>query len=156
MNTAQNLFALGISIALVSGAAAFGALFPPGEWYGALEKPPFNPPAWVFGPAWTILYALMAVAAWLIWLRRDVQPVAVALGAYALQLVLNAAWSAIFFGAHAMGWAFAELCVLWVCIAAAIALFWRVRPVAGVLLLPYIAWVTFAGILNFTIWRLNG
>lgn len=133
-------------------APLLGAGATPGAWYAALNKPAWNPPAWIFGPAWTVLYSLMAVAAWLVWKRVGWQR---PLMLYFIQLALNAAWSPIFFGAHALGWALAEIVVLWV----AILLTWRSfhhfhRP-AGWLFLPYLAWVTFAAFLNFTLWQLN-
>lgn len=125
----------------------------PGEWYAALIKPAWNPPAWVFGPAWTLLYILMAVAAWLVWKRAGFsRPLAF----YFLQLALNAAWTPIFFGAHQLGWALAEIVVLWTLILLTLLSFRRVSPVAGWLFVPYLAWVSFATFLNFTLWRLNG
>ncbi len=125
----------------------------PGEWYAALIKPGWNPPAWVFGPAWTLLYTLMAVAAWLVWKRVGFsRPLAY----YFAQLALNAAWTPIFFGAHQLGWALAEIVVLWTLILLTLLSFRRVSPVAGWLFVPYLAWVSFATFLNFTLWRLNG
>ncbi len=134
-------------------AAATGALTGmPGPWYEALQKPAWNPPSWVFGPAWTLLYIMMAVAAWLVWKRAGFgRP----LWLYFSQLVLNAAWTPLFFGAHALGWAFAELVVLWVAIALTWQSFRKVNPIAGWLFVPYLAWVTFAASLNFEVWRLN-
>lgn len=131
-----------------------GNLFQPGAWYDGLEKPPWNPPSWVFGPVWTVLYVLMGVAAWLVWdrYRADARG---ALALFVTQLVFNAGWSAVFFGLQAPGLAFAWIVVLWLLIAATIGAFWRRRPLAGALLLPYIAWVSFAAVLNYTIWRLN-
>lgn len=124
----------------------------PGEWYAALVKPEWNPPAWVFGPAWTLLYTLMAVAAWLVWKRTSFsRPLAF----YFIQLALNAAWTPIFFGAHQLGWALAEIVVLWCAILLTLLSFRRVSPAAGWLFVPYLAWVSFATFLNFTLWRLN-
>ncbi len=124
----------------------------PGAWYEGLNKPVWNPPAWVFGPAWTTLYALMAVAAWLVW-RQDGwrRPLLLYFG----QLALNAAWTPIFFGAHTMGWALVEIVMLWVAILLTMRSFHRVDRTAGWMFAPYLAWVTFATILNFTLWRLN-
>ena len=138
------------------GAAAIGAQFTPGEWYSALEKPSWNPPAWVFGPVWTLLYTLMAIAGWLVW-KADAPAAArrMALTAFAIQLALNAAWSWLFFGLHRPGVAFAEIVTLWLAILATTLLFRRIRPSAAALLLPYLAWVAFAAVLNFTLWRLN-
>lgn len=125
-------------------------------WYAALVKPAISPPNWVFGPVWTTLYILMAVAAWLVYLKGWEHPgVKAALAVYALQLVLNALWSYIFFGMHALGAAFVELVVLWLSIAATMYLFYAIAPLAAALLVPYLAWVSFAGCLNYLLWTLN-
>lgn len=144
-----------VSILLVAGAAAFGSQYGAGEWYRALHKPAFTPPAWVFGPVWSLLYLGMAVAAWLVWLRRQQAPVAAPLAVYLMQLLLNALWSWIFFGQHALGWAFAEILLLDAAILATVILFWRVRALSGALLIPYVCWVSFAAILNYALWRMN-
>ena len=124
----------------------------PGAWYAALIKPAWNPPSWIFGPAWTLLYTLMAVAAWLVWKRVGFsRPLAF----YFVQLALNAAWTPIFFGAHQLGWALIEILIMWIMILLTLLSFRRVTPSAGWLFLPYIAWVSFATVLNFTLWRLN-
>lgn len=123
------------------------------EWYPTLTKPTWNPPAWVFAPVWTTLYVLMALAAWMAWRRGPVAKSALQL--FIVQLALNVAWSFIFFGAHNPGLAFAEIIVLWLAIIATARAFWRLSPPAGLLMLPYIAWVSFAAVLNFTVWRLN-
>ncbi len=132
--------------------AGFAAQFEPGAWYQEIRKPGFTPPSWVFGPAWTLLYTAMAVAAWMVWR-------AVGWGAelalWALQLALNGAWSWLFFGLHQPSLALAEIVLLWLAIAATLAAFWRVRLAAGVLLVPYLAWVSFAAMLNASIWLLN-
>jgi tryptophan-rich sensory protein len=151
--------ALLVLVLITAAAAAIGSLATVESlpvWYPALAKPAWNPPAWVFGPVWTVLYLMMAVAAWLVWLRREECEVVPALGAYLLQLTLNACWSLIFFGLHEPGWAFGEIVVLWVAIAITLRAFWRVTPAAGWLFVPYLAWVTFAAVLNFTLWRMNG
>jgi translocator protein len=147
-------------LALPLAAGAFGALFQPGEWYAALRKPAWNPPSWVFGPVWTTLYILMGIAAWLVWESRGAAVAAArthrtALTLFLVQLVFNAAWSWWFFGLQAPGLAFGWIVLLWLLIVATVVAFWRVRAMAGVLLLPYLAWVTFAAVLNFTLWRLN-
>ncbi len=124
----------------------------PGAWYLALDKPAWNPPAWLFGPAWTLLYTLMAVAAWLVWKRVGfTRP----LGFYFVQLALNAAWTPIFFRAHQLGWALIEIVALWIAILATLLSFRRVNTAAGWLFVPYLAWVTFATVLNFTLWKMN-
>ena len=132
-----------------------GHLCFPDGWYAALHKPSWNPPAWVFGPAWSLLYILMAVAAWLVWREGGWKTQGRALGLFLLQWLLNALWTPLFFGMHRPGLAFAENVILWLVLAATLASFWRVRKVAGVLLVPYLAWVSFAAALNFTVWRLN-
>jgi tryptophan-rich sensory protein len=124
----------------------------PGAWYAALTKPSWNPPAWIFGPAWTLLYTLMAVAAWLVWKRDGWRR---PLMMYFVQLTLNAAWTPLFFGAHQLGWALVEISVLWIAILLTMLAFHRVNKAAGWLFAPYLAWVTFATFLNFTLWRLN-
>jgi len=126
------------------------------NWYAALTKPSWNPPNWVFGPVWTILYLMMAIAAWLVWRRKgSVAAAAVPLALFAVQLLLNALWSYLFFGLHRPDLAFAEIVLLWAAILATMLAFRRAVPLAGWLLLPYLLWVTFAAFLNFTIWRLN-
>jgi translocator protein len=140
----------------VSFVPAFaGRWFQPGAWYAALEQPSWAPPDWVFGPVWTALYFSMGLAAWLVWRRRGLDAPWGAHGIYAVQLVLNGMWSWIFFGLQRPGLAFAEILVLWLAIVATVVAFGRVRPLAGGLLLPYLAWVSFAAALNGTIWRLN-
>lgn len=124
----------------------------PGEWYAALNKPSWNPPPWIFGPAWTLLYTLMAVAAWLVWKKAGFSRPLVF---YFVQLSLNAAWTPVFFGAHAMGLALIVIVVLWVAILMTLLNFWRISHAVGWLIVPYLAWVTFATALNFTLWKLN-
>jgi tryptophan-rich sensory protein len=142
-------------VLLCFAAAAFGGLFPPGEWYASLKKPSWNPPGWVFGPVWTALYAMMAVAAWLVWKRGGWAAQRRLLMLFLAQLILNAAWTPLFFGLHRPGLAFAEIVLLWLAIAATLAAFRPVNRVAAWLLAPYLAWVSFAAGLNFTLWRLN-
>lgn len=124
-------------------------------WYPTLNKPAFNPPSWVFGPVWTILYALMGVALYLAWQRRDRPGGSVALGLFAVQLVLNAAWTLTFFGARSIVGGLVVIVVLWVAIVGTIVAFWRLDRRAGALLVPYLAWVSFAALLNGAIWQLN-
>ena len=132
-----------------------GGLFLPGEWYARLQKPTWNPPNWIFGPVWSVLYTVMAVAVWLVWKRGGFAGQRTALLCFLMQLLFNALWSPLFFGLEQPGWAFAELSLLWLALLATVTAFWKARPLAGVMLLPYLDWVTFAGALNFTIWRLN-
>jgi tryptophan-rich sensory protein len=139
-------------------AAAVGAALTStsvGDWYPTLAKPRWTPPAWLFGPVWTTLYLLMGIAAWLIWQRSGWSSGAWPLGLFAVQLLLNVFWSAIFFGLRSPGWAFAEILVLWLAILATVLSFWRRSVMAALLLLPYWTWTTFAAVLNFTIWRMN-
>lgn len=124
-------------------------------WYAGLRKPTWTPPAWLFGPVWTALYVAMAVAGWLIWHRAGWQDGRLALTLFALQLVLNGAWSFIFFKFHRVGWAFVDIVVLWVAIAATIVTFAAVSQVSSLLLVPYLVWVSYAGALNLAIWRMN-
>jgi tryptophan-rich sensory protein len=149
--------ALGVSLAVCFAAAGLGSLFTRASvssWYQTLAKPSYAPPDWVFGPVWSLLYAMMAVAAWLVW-RQGAATAGSALRLFALQLALNVAWSALFFGLRLPGWAAVELAALWLAIAATAAAFARRSPAAAGLLVPYLAWVAFAGVLNFGIWRLN-
>ena len=148
----RNALTLAVFIVATFCAPLAGIWSLPGAWYAALVKPAWNPPAWIFGPAWTVLYTLMAVAAWLVW-RRDGWKLPLML--YFLQLVLNAAWTPIFFGAHELGWALIEILALWIAILLTLLSFRRVSTPAAWLLAPYLAWVTFATALNFTLWRLN-
>jgi translocator protein len=125
-------------------------------WYRELRKPAFNPPDWLFGPVWTVLYIMMGVALFLVIREGFKTPgVRAAFAVFAVQLVLNITWSALFFGLKSPGAAFAEIVVLWAAIAATIALFKPISTAAAALLIPYILWVTFAAALNFAIWRLN-
>ncbi len=134
-------------------AAALGALFPPGPWYAELVKPGWTPPAWLFGPVWTVLYALIAVSGWLLWKSRGRSMTPLVL--WGVQLLLNALWSWIFFGMRAPGAALVEIVILWMAIAATVAAAFRSCPPAAWLLLPYLAWVGFAAVLNAAIWYLN-
>jgi tryptophan-rich sensory protein len=127
----------------------------PNAWYEQLRKPWFNPPAWVFGPVWTVLYACMGVAAWRVWRARGLRGAAGALGLFLVQLALNAAWTPIFFGLRRPGLALAEIVAMWAAIAATTWRFFRTEAAAGWLMAPYLAWVTFAVVLNLAIWRLN-
>lgn len=142
-------------IGLCFSAAAAGAWFMPGQWYAALNKPAWNPPGWIFGPVWSVLYSMMAVSAWLVWRRGGFAVQRGPLGFFLAQLILNALWTPLFFGLHSLGAAFGEIVILWLAIAATIATFRLVSRAAAWLLVPYLLWVGFAAVLNFTIWRLN-
>jgi tryptophan-rich sensory protein len=138
-------------VAAIGAAASLQA----GEFYALLVRPAWAPPASVFGPVWTLLYALMAIAAWLIWNERKVRFARIALTLFGLQLIVNALWSWLFFGWSRGGLAFVDIVVLWILICATLVLFWRIRPWAGLVLTPYLAWVTFAAVLNYRLWQLN-
>lgn len=149
------VLALAGGFALCYSAASLGAVFMPGDWYAALKKPSWNPPGWIFGPVWSALYTMMAVAAWLVWRRGGVVAQRRPLALFLSQLVLNAAWTPLFFGLHQPGIAFVEIVLLWLAIASTLAAFRPVSRVAAWLLAPYLVWVSFAALLNFTLWRLN-
>jgi tryptophan-rich sensory protein len=138
--------------AAIGGTATAGSVR---EWYPALVKPSWNPPSWVFGPAWTLLYLLMSVAAWRVWQHRTLPGARSALVLFFVQLALNALWSVLFFGLHSPGLALAEIMALWVCLVLVQRSFWRLDRTAGWLWLPYLAWVTFAAGLNCAIVTLN-
>jgi benzodiazapine receptor len=125
------------------------------SFYSRLAQPPWAPPPGIFGPVWTVLYALMGIAAWLVWRSGGFRPNRKALTVFLLQLAFNALWSWLFFAWHRGAWALADVLVLWILIVAALVSFWRVRPVAGALLIPYLLWVSFASALNYSVWQLN-
>lgn len=145
-------------VVLCEAAGVVGALFTvqaiPG-WYANLTKPEFAPPNWIFGPVWTTLYALMGIAAYLVWEKRNVRGAKTALGFFVLQLALNAVWSPVFFGLHAIGPAFVIIISMLLAILGTVTAFWKVSRPAAFLLLPYLAWVAFASYLNFSLFALN-
>ena len=145
--------AAAFAVALIGGLATRSSVT---TWYATLQKPAFAPPNWLFGPAWTVLYILMAVAAWVVWKQGLAVPgIKLALAVYLVQLVLNGAWSGLFFGLRSPLAGFVGVIALWLAILATTVLFFRVSPTAGYLMLPYIAWVTFASALNAAILKLN-
>jgi tryptophan-rich sensory protein len=151
---------LGLVVFLVvcfAAAGIGGAVTTPkiGTWYATLVKPSWNPPNWIFGPVWSALYCCMAVAGWLVWREQGFVGAKLPLGLFAVQLALNVLWSCIFFGLETPGFAFVEVLLLWAAIAATMVTFWQRSMIAGLLFVPYLAWVSFASILNFAIWRLN-
>lgn len=125
------------------------------SFYGQLVQPEWAPPSYVFGPVWTVLYALMAIAAWLVWRSGGFHTNRVALSLFMVQLALNALWSWLFFAWQRGALAFVDIVLLWVLIVVTLVSFWRVRPLAGALLIPYLLWVTFAAALNYSLWQLN-
>ena len=144
----KSAFALAGWLALCFSAASLGAVFMPGEWYATLKKPSWNPPGWIFGPVWSALYTMMAVAAWLVWKRGGFAAQRRPLALFLVQLALNASWTPLFFGLHWPGLAFAEIVLLWLAIAATLAAFRPVSRAAAWLLAPYLAWVSFAAVLS--------
>jgi benzodiazapine receptor len=147
------LFLLAVLGVSVLGGLATSSAMP--EWYASLAKPSWTPPGWVFGPAWTILYILMAIAAWLVWRARRHTHTRAALFAWWVQLGLNLLWTLLFFGLRQPLWGLVEIVFLWLAIAVTIVLFYRVRKASALLLVPYIAWVSFAISLNAGIVALN-
>ena len=125
------------------------------SFYGQLVQPEWAPPSYVFGPVWTVLYALMAIAAWLVWRSGGFHSNRIALSLFLVQLALNALWSWLFFAWQLGALAFVDIVVLWVLIVATLVAFWRVRPLAGAFLIPYLLWVSFAAALNYSLWQLN-
>jgi translocator protein len=148
-----------VFLVLVFAAGFFGSRFEPGAWYAALEKPVWNPPTWVFGPVWTVLYVLIAVSAWLVWRRRGHgqrrSRTDLAMGFWGVQLVLNALWSWFFFGLQRPGLALFDIVALLVAIVATTIAFFRLHRLAGWMFVPYALWVTYATALNAAIVRLN-
>lgn len=144
-------------LAITLGAGAIGAVASRDAdvFYGALELPAWAPPSSVFGPVWTALYVLMGVAAWMVWREGELPHARRALGIFVVQLVLNTIWSWLFFRWHLGLLSFVDICVLWLLIVATMVAFWRIQPFAGVLLLPYLIWVSFAAALNLVVWRMN-
>ncbi len=151
----KSIVALVAWIVLCFSAAAFGSQFMPGEWYAALKKPTWNPPNWIFGPVWSALYTMMAVAAWLVWRRGGFRVNRLPLSLFLTQLFLNALWSWLFFGLKNPALAFGEIVLLWLGISGTIVAFWPRQRTAAGLLVPYLMWVSFASGLNFTLWQLN-
>lgn len=141
---------------LIVFAIAFtGSWFQSGEWYESLSKPTFNPPDWLFGPVWTVLYILIALSGWLVWREAGFSTARAAFIVYFIQLIFNASWLWIFFGLHRPALAFAHIMALWFFILLNVILFSRINKIAALLLFPYYAWVSFASILNMALWRLN-
>ena len=173
----NNFFKLVIAIGISEMAGIIGSVFTPTPkglvwgftisaiptWYAGLVKPALNPPAWVFGPAWTTLYALMGISLFLIWKQhsnilenvRMLRMWKIGIAAFFVQLSLNAIWSIIFFGLHSPGWALVDIVLLWLAIVWTMVVFYKISKPAAYLLLPYILWVSFASYLNYAIWVLN-
>jgi translocator protein len=137
--------------AAIGGAASIQAA----PFYTQLVRPDWAPPPSIFGPVWTVLYTLMGIAAWLVWSVGGFRAAKSALALFLVQLTLNALWSWLFFGWHRGAFAFADILVLWALIVGTLISFWRIRPLAGALLAPYLLWVSFACALNYSVWQLN-
>ena len=138
-------------VSAIGAAASINA----GPFYAELVRPDWAPPGWIFGPVWITLYALMGIAAWLVWRQAGFRAARAALTLFLVQLVFNAAWSWLFFAWHLGGLAFADILVLFVLIASTLAAFWRKTRIAGAMMLPYLLWVGFAAVLNYAVWQLN-
>ncbi len=151
-HTLQSIITLTPFVAAVLAVSATGSLFRPGGWYQQLKKPSWTPPGWLFGPAWALLYIAIAVAGWLVWQQAGL---GLALAVWAIQLCFNGAWSWVMFGRRQIGAAMLTLCALWLGVATFAILAWPISRTASQLFWPYLAWVSFAGALNFAIWRLN-
>jgi len=154
----RQLAMLAFLLVICFGTAAFGAALTAVSvrtWYPTLSKPAWTAPDWVFGPVWTTLYFLMALAAWLVWRRTGWSTGRAALGLFAVQLVLNAAWSPLFFGLHSPGIALVDIILLWAAMAATLWSFGRISAATASLFVPYLIWVSYATALNWAIWRLN-
>ncbi len=138
-------------------AAALGALASrdAGAFYAGLARPEWAPPGWLFAPVWSVLYLLMGIAAWLVWTAHGSRGARAALVLFLVQLAANALWTWLFFAWRLGAAAFAEIVVLWILVVATVVTFWRARPAAGMLLVPYLCWVSFATALCWTVWKLN-
>jgi len=147
------LFLLAVIAVIAIGGWTTAEAIP--QWYANLTRPSWTPPNWVFGPVWTVLYILMAIAAWLVWRRRRGVGVGAAMGAWWAQLALNLLWTLLFFGLRQPLWALIEIILLWLAILLTIGLFSRIRSLASALLLPYLLWVSYAASLNVGIVALN-
>lgn len=144
-----------LAVCFVAAAIGSAASIQTGPFYMQLIRPEWAPPPGVFGPVWSVLYAMMAIAAWLVWRAAGFHAAGTALSLFMVQLAVNALWSWLFFAWHRGALAFADILLLWALIAGTVITFWRVRPLAAALLLPYWLWVSFAAALNYAVWQLN-
>lgn len=151
--TLEKYYSLGVFILLVFAAAMSGAFFKPGVWYAGLNKPSWTPPDWLFPVAWTVLYLMIAVAGWLVWKS---QGLGLALLIWFVHLGFNAAWSYYMFGANRIDLAMYDVTAMWITLAAFIVVAWPISSTASLLMVPYLAWVSFAAALNWRVWQLNG
>ena len=144
-----------ISVCFIAAGIGAMASVQADSFYAQLVRPEWAPPSGWFGPVWTMLYLLMGIAAWLVWSIGGFGAATKALTLFLVQITANAIWSWLFFAWHLGAWAFVDIILLWVLIAATLIAFWRIRPLAGVMLIPYILWVSFATLLNYSVWQLN-
>ena len=144
-----------LAISFVAAAIGAAASIQAGSFYTQLVRPEWAPPPGVFGPVWTVLYFVMGIAAWLVWRVGGFRAARTALTLFLVQLAVNALWSWLFFGWHQGALGFADILLLWVLLVATIVAFWRIKPLAGALLVPYLLWVSFAAVLNYSVWQLN-
>jgi len=144
-----------LTVSFIAASVGAAASIQAGSFYAQLVRPAWAPPSSVFGPVWSVLYVLMAIAAWLVWRVGGFRAARTALALFLMQLTLNALWSWLFFGWHRGAWAFADIVLLWALIVATLIAFWRISPLAGALLVPYLLWVSFAAVLNYSVWQLN-
>jgi translocator protein len=144
-----------LAITFIAAAIGSAASIKAASFYTQLMRPDWAPPPDLFAPVWTVLYTMMGIAAWLIWRIAGFRGARIALTLFLVQLAVNALWSWLFFGWHQGALAFADIVLLWVLIVATLLAFWRITRVAGVLLLPYLLWVSFAAALNYSVWQLN-
>lgn len=155
MSTIQPFIELGLCLVICLAAAVFGILFVPGEWYRALSKPSWTPPDHVFSWIWSLLYIMMGFAVWTVWRQRESNRLALPITVFVLQLFFNAAWAYLFFGLHRLDLALIDAGLLLIALAVAVIVFWKIRPLAALFLIPYFLWMFVAVYLNYTIWRLN-
>ncbi len=154
-NRKRSIGALVILLLISFIPALIGSRFRPDAWYEGLIKPFLKPPDWIFGPVWTVLYSIMGISAWLVWLQRRNVRVQLALVLFGIQLLFNGLWTFLFFGLRNPGLAFVDILILWFAIACTLIVFLQKNRTAGLLLIPYLSWVSFAVYLNFELWRLN-
>ncbi|HYD93211.1 MAG TPA: TspO/MBR family protein [Candidatus Paceibacterota bacterium] len=154
----KDFLALVIFVLISQGAGLLGSFFTASaidSWYASLVLPAVAPPNWVFGPVWTLLYLFMGIALWLVWRKRAEKKTYLAYSLFGIQLILNTLWSYIFFGLQNPAAAFIEIIILWIAILGTVVVFTKASRTAGILLAPYLLWVTFAAYLNLQIWQLN-
>ena len=151
----EDMLSFGVFLAICILAGSAGAIFKPDSWYCSIKKPRWCPPDWLFPLAWSCLYLTIAMAGWLVWRVAGFSGAEIAFTVYGLHMILNFAWSPIFFGLRRIDWAFFEIILFWLTLVATIFLFYGIKPTAAYLLMPYLVWATFAGALNFAVWQLN-